>query len=429
MHEQKSDTCPECAEKEKRIQELERRLATNSANSSKPPSSDSPYKKPKPQSLRPKAQNKSGGQFGHKGHTLQQVENPNNTIIHPVHNCSNCGLSLHMNAPDKMIKRQVFEVPPINYEVTEHQVEVKTCACGHTNTASFPDQVTAPVQYGSRVKALCVYFLNQQLIPEDRVQQIFTDVLNLNISTASLIKFNNETAEKINPIQEQVLESLKSAPFKHLDESGLRVGNKLHWLQVISDSKHTHYRVSQKRKDLLENVSGIVVHDHFKPYFQMTGVLHALCNAHHLRELKALEEIEKESWAKRMGQFMRMLPKLQDPPLGRIFDLYDWIVDRGFKYHLAQPQLSGRKKRTGHNLLLRLKNFKGAILRFMVYPGLPFTNNQAEQDIRMIKVKQKISGGFRTTNGAETFCTIRGFVSTTRKQNNNIFAALQSVVT
>jgi len=428
MHEQKTDTCPECAEKEKRIQELERRLATNSSNSSKPPSSDSPYKKPKPQSLRSKGQNKSGGQLGHQGHTLQQVEDPNNKIIHAVDNCSNCGLSLYMHGAEKVIKRQVFEIPAINYEVTEHQAEVKTCSCGYRNTASFPAEITAPVQYGKRVKALSVYFLNQQLIPEDRVQQIFSDVLSLKLSTASIIKFNHEAAEKINPKQEQVLESLKSASFKHLDESGLRVGSKLHWLQVISDSRHTHYRVSQKRKDLLENVSGIIIHDHYKPYFQMTGVLHALCNAHHLRELKALEEIEKESWAKRMGKFMRMLPKLKDPPPGRIFDLYDWIVDRGFNYHLSQPKLSGRKKRTGHNLLLRLKNFKEAVLRFMVYPGLPFTNNQAEQDIRMIKVKQKISGGFRTIKGAENFCIIRGFISTNRKQSINVFSAIQNAI-
>ena len=161
----------------------------------------------------------------------------------------------------------------------------------------------------------------------------------------------------------------------------------------------------------------------------MEGMEHALCNAHHLRELKSLEEIEKEPWAFQMSRFLRLLNRLTDPPLERVFRIYDEIVARGLAFHEKQTSMGGRKKRIGHNLLLRLKNFKDAVLRFLTNPGVPFTNNQAEQDIRMMKVKQKISGGFRGMEGAKTFCTIRGFISTKRKQSQNIFQALQLQIT
>lgn len=409
-----------------RLDELERRLGLHSGNSSKPPSSDGLRKKPAPQSLRVKGKNTSGGQRGHKGHTLEQVQNPNHTLVHKVEACQICHQSLAQRPLTAIIKRQVFDIPPPQIEVTEHQAEVKLCSCGHQTTAAFPKNVTAPVQYGSRIKALAVYLSNQQLIPEDRLQQTFQDLFGLAITTATLTKINSDFSNQVAPLQASVLAELKAANVKGLDESGLRIDGKTQWLHTIGNQTLTHYRVHKKRGDLLDGITGIVVHDHWKPYFTIPNVRHSLCNAHHLRELKALEEI-KETWAFKMSRLLRLLSRWTDPPLHRVLSYYDWIVAQGLKFHESQKSLDGRKRRVGHNLLLRLFNFKDAVLRFLTTPGVPFTNNQSEQDIRMIKVKQKISGGFRTTSGAEIFCNIRGFLSTQRKQGFNLFQAILSV--
>lgn len=417
----------ENASLKKRLDELERRLGLNSGNSSKPPSSDGLRKKPVPQSLRPKGKNPSGGQKGHKGCTLEQVQVLDFQLLHRVEVCQVCHQSLAQEPLTAIIRRQVFDIPTPRIEVTEHQAEVKVCSCGHQTTAIFPKDVTAPVQYGQRVKALSVYLSNQQLIPEDRLQQTFQDLFGLAISTATLTKINGDFSSRVEPLQDKVLAELKAAAVKGLDESGLRVGGKTQWLHVIGSKTLTHYRIHKKRGNLLEGLSGILVHDHWKPYFTIPNVKHALCNAHHLRELKALEDIEKEPWACKMGKLLRLLSRWTDPPVKRILSYYDWIVAQGLKFHESQKPLGGRKRRVGHNLLLRLLNFKVAVLRFLTTPEVPFTNNQSEQDIRMIKVKQKISGGFRTTVGAEIFCNIRGFLSTQRKQGFNLFQAILSV--
>ena len=198
---------------------------------------------------------------------------------------------------------------------------------------------------------------------------------------------------------------------------------------MISNSFATHYRAREKRGDLLENLKGILVHDHWKPYFCIEDVQHALCNAHHLRELKALEEFEKEPWAFKMSRLLAVSSRLKDPPLSRILTLYDQIIAEGLAFHERQPPLGKlhNKKRKGH-LVLRLRDFKNCVFRFLEKQDVPFTNNQAEQDIRMMKVKQKISGGFRTPQGAKTFCIIRGFFSTCRKQGLNLFQSLNSTI-
>lgn len=411
-----------------RVAELERRLGLNSSNSSKPPSSDGLGKKP--QSLRVKGQNPSGGQKGHKGHTLTQIPNPDQIIRHRVERCTVCQESLEEIPIASLIKRQVFDIPEPQIEITEHQAEVKRCLCGHLSRALFPRDVLAPVQYGSRVKALGVYLSAQQLIPEDRLQAIFMDLFSLPISTATLASINQEVSEKIAPLQESVLKALKHADIKHLDETGFRVGKKTQWLHVISNSFVTHYRAQEKRGHLLEDLKGILVHDHWKPYFCLEDVQHALCNAHHLRELKALEEFEKEPWAFKMSRLLTIANRLKDPPILRILELYDHIVAEGLAFHEHLPPLGKlhKKKRRGHNLLVRLRDFKDCVLRFLRRRDVPFTNNQAEQDIRMMKVKQKISGGFRTSQGAETFCIIRGFLSTCRKQGLNLFQSLSNTI-
>ena len=249
--------------------------------------------------------------------------------------------------------------------------------------------------------------------------------------------------EELESFENDVLSKIKNAPVKHLDETGFRVSGKTQWLHVASTDSLTYYHISPKRKSLLNELIGVVVHDHWKPYYQLPNVLHGLCNQHHLRELKALIEHEKEAWAKKMRRFLRFALRyrheykdqfIPEEKLNRLINLYDKIVEEGIHYHEQLPTFSVKKgrgrraRRTGHNLLLRLKNNREDVLRFLTDPLVPFTNNQAERDLRMMKCKQKVSGGFRTTKGAEIFARIRGFISTTRKQGRNIFESIQQIV-
>ena len=413
-----------------RIAELERRLNLNSSNSSKPPSSDGLQKPTRVQSLREKSNKKSGGQDGHQGQTLKQVSNPDKVVMHEPIACSRCQTPLTKTTTSAYIKRQVFDIPTPRIEVTEHQAVVKICSCGHRNVAQFPGGVNAPVQYGDRVNALSVYLNQRQFIPEDRVQEFFDDVFELPISAATIAVMSSNFASEAASVQNQVFEELKGAAIKNADETGIRIAGKTHWLHLLSNTLWTHYRVSPKRGDVPKDITGILVHDHWKPYFTIEWVTHALCNAHHLRELKALAEIEKEPWAHRMAHLIAYLNRTENPNLEKAFRIYDIIVQRGLAFHEAQPALSTRKnkRRTGHNLLLRLKNYKDAVLRFITTACVPFTNNQAEQDVRMMKLRQKISGGFRTARGAGEFCVTRGFLSTCRKQGINLFQAIFQMV-
>lgn len=430
---------------ESKIAELEKRVGKNSQNSSKPPSSDG-YKKPprnNRQSLREKGKLQSGGQTGHLGETLKQVVHPDKTIIYTLSNCPHCTLDLKNNAVDGIVKRQVFDIPPPKIEVTEHQVELKYCGdCKRTVQASFPPEVTAPVQYGTNIRSYSVYFNQAQLIPEDRLQQLFADIFKLPISTATLVSFGVGLSKDLQPFMNSVLQHIKAASRKHLDETGFRIGSQTQWLHVASNEKVTYYHISPKRKSLLSKLKGIVCHDHWKPYYQLKYVKHALCNAHHIRELNALIEYEQEAWAKKMRRLLyfalkwkthhqKCIPKNEQK---RLFVLYNNIVVEGFKYHESLPDYSAKPARgrlahrTGYNLLMRLSHYRADVLRFITVPEVPFSNNQAEQDIRMMKVKQKISGGFRTTQGAQVFVTIRSFISTMRKQGANIFDSLAAAV-
>lgn len=431
-------------EQTQRIQELEKRLNKNSRNSSKPPSSDGPSKPPRTNSLRQKGKNKSGGQKGHKGHTLAQVNNPDQVEKQVLVDCPDCQADLTDEPVVKSIKRQVFDIPEPTLHVTEYGIEVKWCACcGKFVRSSFPEGVNAPVQYGSTIKAWAIYFQHEQLIPEDRLQATFSDLWHVPLSTATLNRFSQCAYDELSDFDGAVLELIKTSDVTHLDETGFRVGAKTQWLHTASTQLLTYYHISAKRKSLLSGLAGVIVHDHWKSYYQIDTALHALCNAHHLRELVALIEHEKESWAARLKQFLllclRYRNKYPDSVipaliLQKLERLYDSIVAAGLKYHMELPPLQkkgrrGRlKRRTGHNLLLRLLNYRSDVLRFLHDWRVPFTNNLAERDLRMMKCKQKISGGFRTELGAKIFVRIRGFISTARKQGWNIFKSIQAVV-
>jgi len=431
------------------IAELERRLGLNSSNSGKPPSSDGLKKPARVSSLRERSGKKPGGQKGHKGETLRQVTDPNEVVNHYPPACSMCGVGLDPKTSVGHSARQVFDLPqPQPLVVTEHRAHDCECtACGAKTRALFPDGVNAPVQYGARITAFVIYLLHYQLLPENRLATLMVDLFGVKVATATIARMSQACAERLHDFVDTVRDLVAGAPVKHMDETGFRIGGKTQWLHVASTALLTFYRVCAKRDSLLANVVGIVVHDHWKPYYTIEGVLHALCNAHHLRELKALVEIEKEEWARKMQRLLRRACHITNrarergvtlrPRLIECFERrYDAILAEGLAFHETQLPLvravikAGGKRRgraprrTGHNLLLRLGKHKEDTLRFLRNPTVPFTNNQAERDGRMMKLRQKISGGFRSLQGAMDFALIRSFVSTARKQDWNIIDAL-----
>lgn len=429
------------------VADLRRRLGKDSSNSSKPPSSDGPAKKPRiAGSLRGVSGKQSGGQPGHRGDTLRPVARPDRIERHAATQCGHCQAGLTAAMATRVEKRQVFEMPQPRLEVTEHQAQIYTCACCRGVTrAAFPAGVTAAVQYGPRIRAAAIYLNVQHLVPEDRVGEIMHDLFGAALlCPASIAAWGEQKAKAWAVVAADIAAQVAAAAVRHLDETGFRIGGKTRWLHTACTAALTHYRVSEQRGAMPDTLrGGVIVHDHFKPYFTLQGVEHALCNAHHLRELKALIEIEKEPWAGRMSRLLvraarRVQRAIAQGKTGlaagsarRIAAVYEAILRRGLAFHAALPPLARRAgargrspKRVGHNLLERLRDHKTQVLRFVSDFAVPFTNNQAEQDIRMMKVKMKISGGFRTHAGAETFATLRSVLSTARKQGRNILRIL-----
>jgi transposase len=432
-----------------RMAELERRLELNSSNSGKPPSSDGLKKPARVRNLRERSGKRPGGQMGHKGETLRQVTDPDVVVDHYPPACSTCGVGLDPETSVGHSVRQVFDLPePQPLVVTEHRAHDCQCtACGAKTRAPFPDGVNAPVQYGARITAFVIYLLHYQLLPENRLATLMADLFGVKVAAATIARMSRTCAERLRGFAATVRDLVAGAQVKHMDETGFRIGGKTQWLHVATTALLTFYRVCAKRGSLLANVAGIVVHDHWKPYYTMQGVLHALCNAHHLRELKALVEIEKEEWARKMQRLLRRACHVTNrarergvPIKPRLIDCferrYDAILAEGLVFHEAQAPLvraaikgGGKRRgraprRTGHNLLLRLATRKNDTLRFLHDATVPFTNNQAERDARMMKLRQKISGGFRSLQGAMDFALIRSFFSTANKQGWNIIDAL-----
>jgi transposase len=432
---------------QQRVSELERRLGLDSSNSGKPPSSDGLGKKPRiAGSLRGKSGKKSGGQEGHKGGTLRQSATPDIIKKHHAETCAHCAARLNKTMITGVEKRQVFDMPEPRLIVTEHQASIYSCTTCHDETrAAFPAYVTSSVQYGERIKAAAIYLNVQHLVPEDRTADIMGDLFGADLlCPASITAWAEKKAAALKDFIAHIAALVAGAPVKHLDETGFRIGGKTQWLHTASTPALTHYRVTEKRGTLPDFLrGGVIVHDHFKPYYTLPNVEHALCNAHHLRELKALIEIEKEPWAKKMAKLLRIAchavnravqkraTRLAQRATCRLHALYDAIIAHGLLFHEQQPALQRKNNargksplRIGHNLLIRLRDYKDDVLRFLHDFAVPFTNNQAEQDLRMMKVKMKISGGFRTMDGATTFATLRSVLSTARKQGWSILQTL-----
>jgi transposase len=437
-------------ELEAEVASLKSQLNKNSHNSSKPPSSDGLTKAKLTQSQRVKTNRKVGGQKGHIGTTLEPVENPDETIRHTPETCAHCGKSLHGVPPQATERRQQFEIPPVEVYVTEHQGDTVQCPhCGEETSATFPEGVTASISFGSRIQAMALYFLNQQLIPYDRVVELFRDCLNLPISAGTLFAIQQRCFDTLKPISEEIKQNLVGADVVNFDESGLRCEGELKWLHSAGSPTLTHYEVHAKRGlDAMRDIgilpifNGTAIHDHWKSYFEF-ACGHALCNSHHLRELTFIGEEQKEDWALKMKALLQTMCHAVDvhkqsgktavprAELNTLKAQYRAILAKGFAYHdplLPLPRKGKRgkqKQRPGKNLLDRLRINEKETLLFLHDFTVPFSNNLAEQDIRMIKVKQKISGCFRTVQGAEMFCRIRGYLSTARKNGLNLLHSLQ----
>jgi transposase len=424
---------------EERVRDLENRLSKNSSNSSKPPSSDGFGKKPK--SLREQSGKKPGGQPGHEGKTLNRVADPNHVVLHTPHNCENCNADLASAEVVGLEKRQVFDLPKPEIEVTEHQAEAKVCfCCGHRTKATFPENVVAPVQYGERIQGLAAYFDNQHFIPADRLCQIFEDVFGVPISPGTCAHIDKKLFWQLATFEASLKTYLIAGKILHLDETGMRCSKKLHWIHVASSNTATFYGIHQRRGqeamnefDILAQFRGTAIHDHWAPYFSFAQIKHGLCNAHHLRELTYIHEQEKEDWALKMKTLLLHAKKLVEAADGnrlcsetisRIETDYAKVVVEGLRQHANLLEGTSGKNRPGANILVRFTNKIDDTLAFIRDPHVPFTNNQAEQDVRMVKVRQKISGCFRTLEGGAIFCRIRSYISTARKQGWGIWDAL-----
>jgi transposase len=432
-----------------RINALEARLALNSQNSSKPPSSDGLKKPLKTQSTREASSRSSGGQPGRKGQTLKRVDVPDHVVLHPTPtHCDVCEQALPQAQEGE--RRQVFDLPPTRFEVTEHVALRTQCSCGKVHVGAFPQHVRASVQIGLRINATMVYLNQHQMIPLQRTTQLVHAFCGIKVSQATVVAANKQACERLKPTVELIKQALTQEGVLGSDESGLRVEQTLYWLHVAVTPDLTHVSVHAKRGmaafteiGILENFKGVLVHDGWHPYRNL-GCEHALCNAHHLRELKHQHDNHGQAWAGDMMELLRHASHRKNEwgqsaapqaanaatrqaELGHLSYVYEHILEVGEE---ANPlaQSTGKKGRVKQseatNLLGRLREHADDVWRFMSQPEVPFTNNCSEQAVRMPEVKQKISGCFRTLDGAEVFCVIRSYLATLQKQGANLLDAL-----
>lgn len=429
------------------IQALRDQLAKNSQNSGKPPSSDG-LKKARRQSLREKGKRSSGGQVGHTGQTLTAVAAPDAIITHPVEQCRGCGADLRSTEVESVEARQVFELPVVQLTVTEHRAEHKCCpVCGETTVAPFPAGVDQPVQYGAGFKAQAIYLSSYQLLPLARTCDVLGELYGQRPSEGMVIAAQTTCAEQVQPTLTQIKADLTSAAVANCDESGVRVEGQLNWLHVMGTADLTYYTVQAKRGQdgmqamgILPDFVGRAVHDAWSAYFTFKDCQHALCNAHQLRELKFIFDQYHQPWAQAMTELLLSIKHAVDtaPPERTRLDLqalmeyeqrYTTIVLQGLAANPPPetppiPKRGRTAQSPPKNLLDRLSRYQAETLAFMYDFRIPFDNNLAERDIRMLKVQQKISGSFRTRLGADTFCAIRSYLSTVRKQGGNVIQAI-----
>lgn len=428
--------------------ELRARLTKNSTNSHKPPTSDGLSKKPTIQPALPKeVGKKQGGQVGHKGDTLQMSAAPDQIITQQASHCQACGLPLE-GPGQLMARRQVFDLPKPRLEVVEYQLLAHTCGCGCISQGQFPAHVKAPVQYGTRLKATSLVLNTDYRIPLQKLSDLWQHWVGQRVNTATLLSAQVQIHEQLEPIEAHIKEQIVAAPVSHHDETGLRVGGKLHWGWVSSTALWTYLFIHPKRgKAALQSAQGIfeqclgwTVHDCWAPYFALGKGRHALCGAHLVRELQGLQE-RGRNWAGAMQAHLLSLYKqsregpLQGPARQQALAEYIRLLELGHQqeYHIVLLNQKGLPTRQayrsiGHALLHRLESRQAQVLAFALEPDVPFSNNQAERDLRHVKVKQRVSQCFRTEGGAAGYARLSGFLSTMRKQGHNVFEQLSAVM-
>ena len=432
-----------------RVKELEERLAKNSSNSSKPPSSDG-LNKPKPKNLRGRTDRKAGGQPGRNGVNLKTVDDPDHIIPHRVETCD-CGCDLKEEPVIKVEKRQVHDIPPVKIEVTEHRVEVKMCPdCGKKNKGGFPDNVKIQAQYGERIKAIAGYMMNYQLVPFARTAELLSDLFGAPISEGTLGNIKRKFSMAVSPGVDVIKQLIGNAPVVGFDESGAHVDGIRHWLHVACTKLATYYAIHPKRGSdamneigILPDFTGTAVHDHYSSYYTFK-CNHAECGAHILRELIFLEEERDSKWAGQVKDLFLGIKELVDrakeagairldPTVEEMMEAaYDKIIEKGFLLYpppVRPPGKRGKlKKSKERNILERFRDYKKEILAFMYDFDIPFDNNLSERDIRMMKTKQKISGSFRGGDTPMEWCRTRSYISTVRKNGGNVFESLLDAI-
>ena len=424
---------------EEEVARLKGIINKDSHNSSKPPSTD--FKRPIPKSLRQKGKRKSGGQPGHQGFTLQRVKNPDHQIIHTLTGRCTCGRNIKDGRFIDFERRQVADIPPPQaLEYTEHCAETFECSCGRIHTAPFPEGVDAPIQYGARIRAYLAYFSVYQLLPQKRCVEMFNDVFGVTMSEGTVNNTLQLAYRNLETTEEAIKDALRRSPTMHLDETGMYVNGHRLWGHGCGSTLYTYYFCHERRGGVAIEAGGMlfeylgrIIHDGWKSYFDFV-CLHALCNAHHLRELVFIKELYKQTWAANMIELLCRIKKTVDKAKEakrmqlspatqqRYRDRYRQLTTAGYRAN-PPPQPQERKdgqrgklrQHPARNLLDRLRKYESEVLAFMYDFNVPFDNNLAERDLRMNKVKQKVSGCFRSRAGAQTFCRIRGFISTVRK--------------
>lgn len=433
-----------------RVRELEIRLGKDSHNSHKPPSSDEPtFRRGRRKSLRQRSGKKPGGQPGHTGCTRVQVETPDESHLHVPNQCAHCGDDLHGVEPHAAQRRQVFDIPVLRLHVREHQAQSKRCpGCGQSTQAPFPPGVDEPVQYGPGVLGLGLYLQVFQLLPYARTAKLIGDLFGQAPSQGTLARALAQAHEALEPVEQQIHAGLRRSRSVHLDETGLRIASERQWVHSASTPTLTLYRAHPKRgreaidaMGVLPGYEGVGIHDAYTSYLSYPG-RHALCNAHLLRDLVAVEEETRAAWAAPMRELLLEIKaaaeqartsgaaQLEPVSIQEFRARYDALLRDGEAAHPPSPPTgrAGRRKQSpAHNLVRRMQKHADLVLAFMYDIAIPFDNNLAERDLRMLKTQQKISGGFRSRGGADVFCRIRSYISTIRKQCLPLQEALRSV--
>lgn len=421
-----------------RIKDLESRLSKDSHNSSKPPSSDG-YQKKSIVNQRTKTGKSIGGQPGHKSNSKAFHEHPDTVYYHLPIGCD-CGVEHWEEKPAETF--QVVDLPPIKASVTEHRKIIYRCRnCGEEFSGESPEFKGNKIQYGTQVRSLSAYLNQYQLIPYHRLKELFRDLLSINLSVGSLVNFIKETGEGLTSFEKHVTGCLKDAKVLHSDETGIRLAGRPNWIHVVSNRQFTYLhadksrgRTAIKKMNILPKFTGVLVHDRFRSYFGEWTYRHSLCNAHILRELIYFEEQEDKPWAKEIKKLLLKAKQKKDTDqpiskgyITRVSNKYRKIVRAELQKKKHLTGKGNTKKSEEHNFLISLNKYWKEILLFIMEEKVPFDNNQAERDLRMIKTKQKISGCFRSTSGAKSFALIRSYLSTLRKNNLPILRGINNI--